>query len=95
MSSKKIIQFSPVKGRLRAPEWKPRFHDSVEQLMEEVQELMFRDGRTHKKLAKDIGVGASTIANIMSGKTRWPRHSTLFPLLQSLGYSIRIVEGNK
>lgn len=39
-------------------------------------------------LANRIGVCYSTLANVRSGKTKWPRHGTLFALLHVLGFEL-------
>jgi transcriptional regulator with XRE-family HTH domain len=74
--------------------WKPRTFTSAEALLEEVQELIHADKRTFTVLASAANVSPSTINNIASGKTRWPRQTTLFPLLAALGYQLRIEKGN-
>jgi transcriptional regulator with XRE-family HTH domain len=69
--------------RLHTP-WKPKTFTSAEAMLEEVRGIIFKDGRTYKVIAEDTGVSGSTIGNIASGKTRWPRHTTLFPLLKAM-----------
>jgi len=39
-------------------------------------------------LATRIGVHVSPLRMIRSGKTKWPRHSTLLTLIQVLGYEL-------
>jgi transcriptional regulator with XRE-family HTH domain len=70
---------------------KPRSFTTAEKLVEELREQIFRDGRTYKEIAFKTGVNASTVNNLASGKTRWPRPTTLFPLLATLGLSVQIV----
>jgi transcriptional regulator with XRE-family HTH domain len=67
---------------------RPRSFTTAEAFMEDVQELIHADKRSLKVIAEATGVGASTIGNIATGKTRWPRHTTLFPLLGALGYNL-------
>ena len=74
------------------PTWKPRTFTSAEAMLESVQELIHADSRTMKNMADATGVSQSTIHNIASGKTRWPRQTTLFPLLNTLGYELRIAK---
>jgi transcriptional regulator with XRE-family HTH domain len=61
-------------------------------MIEEVRQHIFRFDGTYKQLAEKTGVGPSTIQNLASAKTRWPRPTTLFPLLMTLGLSIQIVK---
>jgi transcriptional regulator with XRE-family HTH domain len=37
-------------------------------------------------IAKAIGVSTGTIYAIRSGRTKWPRHETIFALAKYLGY---------
>lgn len=69
---------------------RPKSFTSAEQMLEEVRTLIFKDGRAYKVIAEETGVGASTINAIASGKTRWPRHTTLFPLMAVLGYKLQV-----
>jgi transcriptional regulator with XRE-family HTH domain len=70
---------------------KPRVYTSAERVLDEVREWIYKDGRTMQKIADATGVSVSTIHAIGSGKTQWPRHTTLFPLLQALHLRIDIV----
>lgn len=72
---------------------RPKSFTSAEKMLDEVRQLIFKDGRPYRLIAEGVGVGHSTIANIASGKTRWPRHTTLFPLMVVLGYKIQLVKG--
>ena len=69
-----------------------RSFTSAEKLIEEVRNQIFRDGRKYKDVAADCKVSVSTIYNLASGKTRWPRPTTLFPVLQSMGLEMRLVK---
>lgn len=71
---------------------RPQNFTSAESLIEKVRQEIFHDGGTYKGLAVKTGVSGSTIANLASGKTRWPRPTTLFPLLQTLGLEMRFVK---
>ena len=64
---------------------RPKSFTSAEKMLEEVRQLIFKDGRPYRILAEKTGVGATTITNLSSGKTRWPRPTTLFPLMASWG----------
>src|SRR5262245_11856766 len=70
--------------------WKPRTFTSAEAMLDEVRTQIFRDGRKYKDIAIEVGVSHSTISNVATGKTRWPRHTTLFPLLSALGYRLEL-----
>jgi transcriptional regulator with XRE-family HTH domain len=69
---------------------KPRTFTSAEAVLEEIRERIHMDGRTQGQLALATGVAQSTIGNIASGKTRWPRPTTLFPLMKALRVRIRL-----
>lgn len=45
-----------------------------------------------KVLAEEAGVTKSTIYAFRAGRTVWPRKSTLFPLLEALGYELRLIK---
>jgi len=69
---------------------KPRNFTKAEEVLEEIRERIHMDGRTHKKIAEATGVSPSTVGHIATGHTTWPRHTTLFPLMQALGMKMRI-----
>jgi len=75
------------------PTWKPKTFTSAEAMLEEVRNLVHAYPAAQRVLAEKAGVSPSTINNLASGKTRWPRQTTLFPLLKSLGKRISIVDG--
>jgi transcriptional regulator with XRE-family HTH domain len=75
------------------PQWKPRHFTSAESLLYAVREQQKGDQRTITQLAGEVGVSSSTIYNFRSGKTRWPRPTTLFPLLKALGLRMRLEVG--
>jgi hypothetical protein len=72
------------------PLWKPKTFTSAEAMLEEVRGLIRADSSTIRVIAAQTGVATTTVYNIVGGKTRWPRATTLFPLLDTLGYSISI-----
>jgi len=72
------------------PLWRPKTFTSAEAMLEEVRTLIHADGNTQKIIAVKTGVAPSTIGNIATGKTKWPRSTTLFPLLDALGYQLSI-----
>jgi len=73
---------------------KPRSFTKAEQVIEELQERIHMCGMTHKEIAAKTGVAPSTIGNIASGHTRWPRPTTLFPLFIALGMKMWIESPN-
>ena len=83
MPMPKIVELRPVK---------PRVFTSAERLIEEVRKDIFASGEHYKTLATQVGVSASTIGNLANGKTRWPRPTTLFPLLNALGMELRLIK---
>lgn len=76
---------------MKAPTWRPRTFTSAEGLLDEVRAINHAAKNKNKILAAKIGVHPSTIGNINSGKTRWPRPTTLFPMIGSLGYRLTMV----
>jgi hypothetical protein len=70
---------------------RPRNFTTAERLIEEVRKEIFASGETNKVLAERTNVAQSTINNLATGKTRWPRPTTLFPLLASLRLEMQIV----
>jgi transcriptional regulator with XRE-family HTH domain len=77
---------------VRMPSHRPRSFTSAERMIEEVRKDIFASGEKYKNLAEKVGVSASTINNLASGKTRWPRPTTLFPLLNALGLELKMVK---
>lgn len=69
-----------------------RSYTTAEALIEEVRNNIFRDGRSYKEIAAETGVAQSTINNLATGKTRWPRPTTLFPALDALGLEMQMVK---
>jgi hypothetical protein len=61
-------------------------------MLEAVRDRVFKDGRTYKEIAVWTKVSPSTIRNLASGKTQWPRPTTLFPLMRALGVHIELVD---
>ena len=70
---------------------KPRSYTSAESVIEEVRLQIFETHTAHKEIAKRCAVSATTIHNLANGKTRWPRPTTLFPLLNALNLEMRLV----
>ena len=74
---------------------RPRTFTSAEEVLDSIREAIFMDGRTYEAIAAASNVSKSTINNIATGRTRWPRHTTLFPVMQSLGMTMTISVPNK
>jgi len=72
--------------------FRPRTLTTAERMIEEVRNRIFSDGRSYKDIAEKTGVARSTINSLASGKTRWPRPTTLFPLLTALRLHIELVD---
>ena len=58
-----------------------RSFTTAEALIEEVRNEIFRVGLTYTEIAEGCAWRRSTINNLATGKTRWPRPTTLFPAL--------------
>lgn len=69
-----------------------RNFDSREALISEITERIFADGRAYTDIAEETGVVKSTINRLAIGRTRWPRPTTLFPLLDTLGLKLTLTE---
>ena len=82
--------FNTALARQMAP--RKRTFTSAEDIIEEVRQEIFgqRATLTNKQLALQAHVSPTTISNLMSGKTRWPRPTTLFPVLDALDLEMRI-----
>jgi transcriptional regulator with XRE-family HTH domain len=61
-----------------------RSFTTAESMIDDVREVILRSGQTYSQLSISVGCSQSTINNLASGKTRWPRPTTLFPLLVAL-----------
>jgi transcriptional regulator with XRE-family HTH domain len=70
--------------------FRKRSFTSAEAFIEQVRIAVLKDKFGYEDLAHRTGVSKTTIANLASGKTRWPRPTTLFPLLVVLGMEITI-----
>ena len=74
------------------PERHKRSFTTAESLIEEVRKEIFGSQETYTKIAKLCDVAPSTVGNLASGKTRWPRPTTLFPILETLGLEMKFVK---
>lgn len=71
---------------------KPKVFTTREGIIDAVNEAIFKCGKTYQQIADAAGVSNSTIANLASGKTRWPRDTTLFPVMKAVGIGMRITK---
>jgi len=71
---------------------RPLAYTSNEVLIEELRLRVLGSGQTYKVIAAKVGVSDTTIRNLCIGNTRWPRPTTLFPLLKVLGLGLQITE---
>lgn len=69
---------------------RPKSFTTNEALIDALRSEIFKSKMTYKDIAHKVGCNSTTIHNLASGKTRWPRPTTLFPLLQVLGKRIYI-----
>lgn len=81
-----------MKNVVRLPIRHRRSFTAAEQMIAEVREKVLTDGRTYTVLAGKAGVSPTTIGNLAMGKTRWPRPTTLFPLLVALRMHLELVD---
>lgn len=73
---------------------KPRTFTSAEAFYDEVRERIHMCGMTYQQIADKAHVSKSTINNIAMGNTKWPRHTTLFPLLHALNMHLLLEKPN-
>lgn len=71
---------------------RPRSFTENERLIEEVREAIFSSKRTYQQIAAACSISNSTVANLATGKTIWPRPKTLFPLIDFLGLRMVLVK---
>src|SRR5262249_30757817 len=72
---------------------RPRVFTRHEQFIDALREELLTCGMTYTQVALKTGGAHSTIHNIATGRTKWPRHTTLFPLVQALGKRLAMVDG--
>ena len=68
----------------------PRTFTKAEQVIKYMSDLVIMQNTTYAKIAEGVGVAGSTIGNLANGKTRWPRPTTLFPLMHYLNVHLEI-----
>lgn len=69
---------------------KPQTFTSRERLIQAIVDEIYSSGKTFKKIAEECNLGTATVQRLASGSTRWPRATTLFPLLDALNIHIEI-----
>lgn len=60
---------------------KPRNFTAAEDVIRHLSSRIMTSGRTYQQIADGTNLSNSTIANIASGKTTWPRPKTFFALI--------------
>lgn len=89
MSNPRIVPFQPTSTHLRP---RPRTFTSAEAMIDRLREEVLTSGKTYKDIAADCHVSPTTVHRLATGHTRWPRPTTLFPMLTALGLSLQIVK---
>jgi hypothetical protein len=68
--------------------------ETAEEILQELRLAIMASARTYEQIGKAAGgLSATTIHNIASDKTKWPRPSTLFPLASYFGFKITLSRG--
>jgi hypothetical protein len=64
--------------------------DNAEEVVRYLSVRIISDWRTYAQIAEGVGCAPSTIANIATNTTRWPRPATLFGLIHFYKLKLRI-----
>jgi transcriptional regulator with XRE-family HTH domain len=64
-------------------------------IIDEIRTVYQDSGVNYKWIEDNSGVGAKTLSNWFSGKTKKPQAATINAVLRSLGYKLGIVEYGK
>lgn len=75
--------------KIVAPAYTARLRNA-ESVMNTLRDRMH--GMHYRDLAEKVGVSASTIMAVRSGRTKWPRPNTFFSLLDVLHLDLMIVD---
>ncbi len=67
--------------------------DTAEELLIPVRRKLY--AYDPKDIARRVGVSRSTVEAFRSGRTVWPRPSTLFGILEAMGYRLVLVSTDK
>jgi hypothetical protein len=62
-----------------------------EALMDALRDALYAE-EDIERLANRIGVHKSTLFAIRSGRTKWPRHTTMLTLIHVLGFELWLVK---
>lgn len=63
--------------------------DAVQAMQERIRRATLGDAKVKQKdLAKQAEMSPSTVGNMASGKTHWPRFSTMFGTAAALGLEV-------
>jgi len=68
-----------------------RSFTEAEAFIDDIREHLLRYGKGYSYIAERCGISTSTVHNLASGKTKWPRPTTLFPLIRVLGLELQVV----
>ena len=71
---------------------RPRSFTAAERVIEHLSDLIMADSRGYREIAERCGVGHSTIRNLASRQTGWPRPKTLFAVLVEYGLELSLVD---
>ncbi len=69
-----------------------RNYDSREVFIATLQEEILASGKTYNQLAKEANVSHTTIQGLACGRTKWPKYTTLFPLVKALGLKLEVTK---
>ncbi len=69
---------------------RPRTFTAAEQVMEELSDMILSCGETYEQLAQQVGCSKGTLQRVASRQTKWPRPTTLFPLMAHFGAGFQI-----
>lgn len=67
---------------------RPRTFTKREEISQYLSELIRTSGQTYSAIALKVGVTGQTIGKIAREDTLWPRHTTLFGLLEAFNVEI-------
>lgn len=70
------------------PRPKPQTLDARERFIDEVREAILCSEQTYREIAEQCDLSPTTVNRLAQGYTRWPRDTTLFPLLESVGLEL-------
>jgi hypothetical protein len=71
---------------------RPKTFTAAEEVIEELSVRILESRKPYRVIAAACDVNVSTIHNIASRKTRWPRPHTLFSLLAYFNLRLRLTE---